>query len=169
MLVYLFHQTNHKTATMKFLLSSTSALLVASFAAAASSSTPTRHTRGLTVNTRKCFETKSELVNAVDAYLGRYKDEMIMEYREIRDWCVSKIDDFSVVFKWQQTFNEPLDGWDVCNAVTFHGMFLGASSFNQDISIRETGNVCDMSYMFLNAFAFDQDLHELDTSKVTNM
>lgn len=50
----------------------------------------------------------------------------------INNWCVDQIQDFSSLFIGAVDFNEPLNGWNVSNALTMQDMFAYASTFNQE-------------------------------------
>jgi len=97
--------------------------------------------------TTSCFNSTSELRDAIELYLDPSNEEnstVSMTYGyPIGSWCVDKIDDFSLLFVGQTTFNEPLAGWNTSLATTMSGMFLNALSFNQPINFA-TGSVTDM-------------------------
>ena len=62
------------------------------------------------------------------------RDAITKIYGEIKFWEVCRISDFSNMFTYLSTFNEPIDGWDMRNARTIEKMFMFAEAFNQDIS-----------------------------------
>ena len=55
--------------------------------------------RGLSTTNPKCFEDREELDQAIKLYMTVGHDAMEFEYGEIRNWCVSKISDFSRLFE----------------------------------------------------------------------
>lgn len=68
------------------------------------------------VKNPNCFQTRRELQSAIALYTSEnvtMRLEAFVRYGRIGQWCVSKIEDFSELFKGRETFNEPLDGWDV--------------------------------------------------------
>jgi hypothetical protein len=72
----------------------------------------------------KCFDTKSELREAVDSYLAdkRSDSSVAKTYGwPIGEWCVSNIQDFSHLFSVDRNpdavnFNEDISLWDVSHA-----------------------------------------------------
>ena len=49
-------------------------------------------------------------------------------------WDVSKVKDFSSMFKGGASFNQDISSWDVRKGEKFDSMFEGALVFNQDLS-----------------------------------
>ena len=73
-------------------------------------------------------------------------------------WPKSRLLSLGTVFKsLNNSFNKPLDRWDVSNVVDMNGMFEMATSFNQPLPWN-TQNVEHMNDMFCEAISFDQDL-----------
>ena len=62
------------------------------------------------------------------------------------------------MFYEAQSFNQPLDDWDVSEVTDMGRMFKGASSFNQPLNNWNVSNVLDMRSMFYDATSFNQDL-----------
>lgn len=138
-----------------FLINAIIALLASAQAASASSGLrQQRRTRQVYAS----FQSKAELQRATDQFTDGSRLTVENTYGEIRNWDVSSITDFSLLFEFKRNFNEPLDGWDVSNAVTMEGMFSSAYAFNQDISMWNTTQVTNMKYMFSGAESFNQDL-----------
>merc|ERR1712125_117460 len=92
----------------------------------------------------RCFENRTELLLAVDMYLGDGKEaqeEIKKTYGNPMDaWCVSKVTDFTSVFDASRNpvvatsgFTESLNSWDMSNAVTLKHMFTRATKFNGNI------------------------------------
>jgi surface protein len=73
------------------------------------------------------------------------------------------------MFAGTESFNQPLDKWDVSNVANMYGMFAGASVFNGDISSWDVSSVSDMNGMLSNASFFNQPLNDWDVSNVTSM
>jgi len=81
----------------------------------------------------------------------------------------TNVTDMSRMFQGVNTFNQPLNSWDV-SSVTFMGqMFNGALVFNQPLNSWDVSNVTSMSSMFQNATAFNQDISSWDLSGAPNM
>ena len=52
------------------------------------------------------------------------------------------------IFRWAQSFNQPLNNWDTSKVTNMAHMFQWALSFNQPLNNWDTSKVTDMSYMF---------------------
>ena len=121
---------------------------------------------------RISFGGKWSLQDAVKKYCESKKNynEIATTYGyPINKWDVSKIKDFSGLFKQQKQFNEYIGDWNVSNAKCMQEMFWGATSFNQPLDSWDTSKVENMSRMFAGAHAFDQSIKNWDTSKVQNI
>jgi surface protein len=129
-----------------------------------------------------CFDTTSELREAVEFYTrdNRSDSAVASTYGwPIGNWCVSNIEDFSKLFSVAGNpaavdFNEKISRWDVSNATTMESMFAGSSfygtkRFNQPLADWDVSSVSDMSYMFTDAISFNQPLGDWDVSSVTDM
>ena len=106
------------------------------------------------------------LRHAVKDYLSSYvKDKrfIILKYGEIGDWDVSNVtnmdDLFPYMSKGAESFNQPLNNWNVSNVRVMCGMFWNARSFNQSLNNWNVSNVGDMGDMFLDARSFNQPPH----------
>lgn len=130
-----------------------------------------------------CFETKTELYNAVRAgspaltrgyWSSPYDFEnstspISIKYGyPIGNWCVTKIQDFSHLFNHFVDFNLPLNGWDTRSATDMSYMFENTINFNQSLYFH-TSNVTNMEGMFRQAHTFNAPLYFDDTSKVLDM
>jgi surface protein len=138
-------------------------------------------------NLRQCFNTTSELRDAVDDYLlDNSRGSLVASIHgfPIGNWCVSKIQDFSYLFSSADDsdnpersnlaaadFNEDISGWDVSNATTMRSMFAGASGsrFNQSLADWNVSSVTSMGAMFRNANSFNQPIDNWNVSSVTDM
>jgi len=69
-----------------------------------------------------------------------------------------KVTDMSFMFADCDTFNAPLNDWDVSHVTTMETMFWGARSFNQPLDRWDVRKVRSMKYMFSYATSFDQEL-----------
>jgi surface protein len=128
-----------------------------------------------------CFDTNSELREAVDLYLTDNRSDSLVAIIygwPIGDWCVSNIQDLSELFSVDRNhkavnFNEDISRWDVSHAKTMRSMFAGSNdastSFNQPLGDWDVSRVTDMSYMFHRAFTFDRTLADWDVSSAMNM
>ena len=86
----------------------------------------------------KCFSTTEELRDAVNKYTQAGSELALIRKTygsSIRYWCVGDLTDFSQIFYKKEFFNEPLDGWNLSNAVTTNAMFREARRYNQDLSM----------------------------------
>jgi hypothetical protein len=134
------------------------------------------------------FETRSELHDAVDAYL----DDNSMDTDVARTygwpigiWNVSRIEDFSATFKASDvgsgpnfrrerfnpaaaTFNEDISDWDVSSATTMRSMFHFATSFDQPLADWNVMSLLDVRFMFYNAASFNQPITDWNVSSVTS-
>jgi hypothetical protein len=123
----------------------------------------------------KCFQDKSELEGAVDAYLNDSKPSTTVAStygHPIGTWCVSDIEDFSHLFDRRrnektETFNEDLDGWDMSNAKHTPYMFREALAFNGDVTGWQKGNLVVGKLMFRDAKGFNRDISGWNISKLT--
>jgi surface protein len=52
----------------------------------------------------------------------------------LNNWDVSQVTDMAFMFSVAESFNQPLDNWDVSNVTEMDVMFQSTSSFNQDLS-----------------------------------
>ena len=87
----------------------------------------------------------------------------------ISKWDTSSVTDMSEMFSRAESFNQPIGNWDTSNVTDMSGMFTKAVSFNQPIGDWDTSKVTDMSGMFFGAKSFNQPIGDWDTSKVTGM
>jgi surface protein len=135
----------------------------------------------------KCFETTSELQDAVDIYLADSSARTLVASTygwPIGTWCVSEIQDFSYLFNANDfiisdggerfnpaaaNFSENISGWDVSSATAMQYMFRGASYFNQPLAEWDVSTVTDMHLMFDGALSFDQPIGTWNVSSVKDM
>jgi len=122
---------------------------------------------------KKAFRTNQELKVAVIDYCGEGKSQKNKVHciygSVINKWNVSKVTDFSSVFRCMVNFNESIEDWDTSNAIRMESMFHAATSFNQPLNSWDTSNVTSMECMFGGASSFNQPLNSWDTSNVTSM
>ena len=101
-------------------------------------------------------------VSTVTSMTGLFEGSTFNE--NINDWDVSKVEDFSSMFKNNTSFNQPLNNWNTEKANDLTNMFDGATAFNQPIGMWNTALAQYFDFMFLNASAFDQNLGNWDIS-----
>ena len=65
----------------------------------------------------------------------------------------------SYMFDGAESFNQPLNKWNVSNVRVMCGMFWNARSFNQPLNNWDVSNETDMERMFRGASSFNQPLH----------
>ena len=111
------------------------------------------------------FETNTELKAKVDSYISENCATTPActtrnIYNDIADWCVSKVTDFSMVFKDKLTFNANISQWDVSSATNMKEMFWNAQVFNSDLSQWKVGRVITMEDMFNDAKAFNSNISQ---------
>jgi len=87
----------------------------------------------------------------------------------INNWNVSTITDMGQLFNNAVTFNQPLDNWNVSSVTQMDFMFRDAQMFNQDISGWNVSNVTNMRFMFSSASAFNQPIGGWVVDNVTDM
>ncbi len=85
------------------------------------------------------------------------------------NWDVSNVRYTDSMFHGCTSFNQPLDNWNVSNVRYTDSMFNGCTSFNQPLDSWDVHNVTNMGLMFKNCQAFNQPLDSWDVHKVTNM
>jgi surface protein len=56
------------------------------------------------------------------------------------------------------SFNQPLNNWDVSGVTSMRDMFSSADLFNQPLNSWDVSNVTDMRNMFRSASTFNQDI-----------
>jgi len=76
----------------------------------------------------------------------------------LNDWDVSHVTQMDNLFLRDTLFNQPLNDWDVSHVTTMETMFWGARSFNQPLDRWDVRKVRSMKYMFSYATSFDQEL-----------
>ena len=84
-------------------------------------------------------------------------------------WNVHSVKEMKGLFNGCKTFNQPLDKWYVRRVTKMSGMFEDCQNFNQPLNSWEVYEVTDMEGMFLNCQSFNQPLNEWDVSEVVNM
>lgn len=130
-------------------------------------------------------EINGVIYEAVDNALLRVRRDQNADMTKL---CTSLVTDMSGLFQgsvyyskygdllnWN-TFNQPIDHWDVSNVTTMKRMF-SLSLFNQPLSHWDVSNVVDMTGMFASLTAnsthppstFNQPLENWNVSNVTSM
>ena len=74
----------------------------------------------------------------------------------VNKWDVSNVDNMFFLFSNSHSFNQSLNDWDVSNVTDMDAMFAFASSFNQPLNDWNVSNVHDM---FVEATSFNHALH----------
>jgi surface protein len=87
----------------------------------------------------------------------------------INNWDVGNVTNMSHMFEYAIVFNQPIGNWDVGNVTNMSDMFSDARSFNQPIGNWNVSNVTNMTSMFYAAKNFNQPIGEWIVSNVTNM
>ena len=94
-------------------------------------------------------------MRSLGSLLNRYTGE---ELRELKDWDVSAVTDFSFMFEGVEKLSADLSGWDVRNGEWFTGMFRDCTYFNSDISKWQTLSAQGMKDMFRGCTHFNSDI-----------
>ena len=87
----------------------------------------------------------------------------------LNNWNVSNVINMGFMFGNTTSFNQPLNNWNVSNVTNMYSMFSYATNFNQDISNWDVSNVTNMAYVFREAKNFNQPLNNWNVSNVTTM
>ena len=87
----------------------------------------------------------------------------------IDSWDVSNVGNKNEMFKYASSFNQPIGSWNVGNVTTMFSMFRNANAFNQPIGSWNVGNVTSMYEMFREATSFNQPIGSWNVSNVINM
>jgi gliding motility-associated-like protein len=87
----------------------------------------------------------------------------------IDHWDVSHVTDMSLMFAYAKNFNQPLGTWQVNNVTNMESMFNEAANFNQPIGTWNVSSVTNMGFMFWVAESFNQPIDNWDVSQVTSM
>ena len=92
-----------------------------------------------------------------------------MVYNAVDAPDLSGVTDMFGMFNGANSFNQPLNTWNVSSVTGMVAMFGGARAFNQPLNDWDVSSVTDMSRMFNGANSFDQPLNDWDVSSVTSM
>ena len=82
---------------------------------------------------------------------------------------LSQCTNLSWMFAGCESFNHPLESWDVSQVTLMTGMFAGCRSFNQPLEKWDVSKVTGMSDMFTDCTAFNQPLAQWDVANVKDM
>ena len=89
-------------------------------------------------------------------------------YGHISSWDTIYITDMYELFRNKYEFNSVISSCNVSNVISMQSMFEYADSFNQPLNNWDVSKVTNMS-VFEYADSFNQPLNNWDVSKVTNM
>eukprot|EP00392_Amoebophrya_sp_AT5.2_P001225 g1227.t1 len=73
------------------------------------------------------------------------------------------------VFCGAESFDQPLENWDVSDVINMDGLFAGALQFNQPLNRWDVSRLKSAARMFQNAAAFDQPLDRWKTSSLKDV
>lgn len=82
---------------------------------------------------------------------------------------LSQCTNLSWMFAGCESFNHPLESWDVSQVTLMTGMFAGCRSFNQPLEKWDVSKVTGMSDMFTDCTVFNQPLAQWDVANVKDM
>jgi len=72
------------------------------------------------------------------------------------------------MFGGAESFNQPLNNWDVSLVTDMEAMFSLAKSFNQSLDNWDVSQVTNMNYMLRSALVFNQDLSGWCVEQIPN-
>ena len=131
------------------------------------------HTIDQKVPTPQAFQSHDELKTTANKYMkcnAADAEEIATTYGwSIDRWDVSKVEDFTGLFRRERSFNEDIGSWGVSKAICMTRMFAYASAFNQDISSWNTTHVKDMNAMFEGASKFNRDISSWNMGNTESM
>lgn len=78
----------------------------------------------------------------------------------LNTWNMSSVTDMKYMFYACCSFNQPLNSWDTSSVVDMQGLFSGCIFFNQPLDSWNVCNVMDMSHMFARCINFNQSLRK---------
>ena len=70
-------------------------------------------------------------------------------------------------FTQNESFNQPLNNWDVSSLTTTQGMFYETKSFNQPLNNWNVSSLTTAWQMFYDAEEFDQDISNWNAVSIT--
>ena len=70
------------------------------------------------------------------------------------------------MFNYNQSFNQPINSWNVGNVTNMYSMFDGATLFNQPLNLWNTSKVTEMRTMFYGAISFNQNISSWPVNSV---
>jgi surface protein len=74
------------------------------------------------------------------------------------------------MFQLAETFNQPLNSWNVSIVDNMYAMFNAAEAFNQPLNNWNVSSVTNMESMFYGTYViFNQNIGSWDVSSVTNL
>ena len=126
----------------------------------------------------------NELKNAIREYIQLYKnnptkyepiDTSIFTKGSIKNWDISNVDDFDMLFSGLFIDNSTLfmqkdiTQWDVGHVKYMNRMFENCISFNQFLNTWYVINVQDMQHMFAGCSSFNQPLDRWKVENVEDM
>ena len=118
----------------------------------------------------------SNVTQFADGFHGAFQDAYAFNNGgsdSIKNWNVTNTNgDFGGqygggVFRNAESFNQPINNWDVSNVTNMSNVFIYTDSFNQPLDNWNVSNVTKMDDTFNRAIAFDQSLANWDISQVT--
>jgi hypothetical protein len=113
-----------------------------------------------------CWNTAgiTEMNFAFDSYYGPNSFNDPLEC-----WDVGQVTTMQYMFFNNSYFNQPIDSWNVSKVKYMANVFSSATSFNQPIGDWTTSQVTSMGGMFSYAIKFDQPIDTWDVSQVQYM
>lgn len=142
------------------------------------SSKPTGNKESSTQSTAtKCFEHRSELLDAIDAYWQQNDSSTNSTVGQkygwpIGSWCVSDVTDFTFLFRNKQ-LQEDIGDWNMTSAIEMEEMVRGIHNMSANLGLQrwDTSNMRSLKALFMSTRWVEPmlDLSSWNTSQVTNM
>lgn len=125
---------------------------------------------------KQSFGSTFELQTAVQLY-AEYDRNSVRKYgKNITEWDVSKVEDFSFLFDSRRIQNEELlsdenlQFWNMSNAKTLEGMFLGQRRFRGNgLEHWDVSKVTSLRSTFADCLRFSGDISNWNTSSVLDI
>ena len=121
----------------------------------------------------KIFKSRDELrpgTSQHEGALSLFRDqgtEITCLMGDPSDWDVSRVKDFSELFRIFSDWNVDISKWDTSSATSMRAMFWHSEAFSKTLLGWDTSKVTDMSEMFRGADVFSEGIDSWDTSRVT--
>jgi len=121
----------------------------------------------------KLTDVPNEIPSTVRSLKYAFEGATNFNDSDVNLWNVSNINDFSYMFRNNDSFTQDLNRWEFSTSnsldINVRAMFADTDNFNGNISDWNTSRFKNMNAIFLNAKNFNQDLSNWDTSNATTL